>query len=140
MSVLNALDATRICTRWSPPLADPAAWRMPAPNVARRQPAPALMQQGRYSWWSVVRNPHAMLVTGVVGTVLAKDAMLRILAPAPGAWRRATRNNRIPLGFPDLSPDRDHAPAIGHGRGDRVELTALLLRNGEVAITACAQS
>jgi hypothetical protein len=80
MSVLNALDATRICTRWSPPLADPAAWRMPAPNVARRQPAPALMQQGRYSWWSVVRNPHAMLVTGVVGTILAKDAMLRILS------------------------------------------------------------
>jgi hypothetical protein len=77
MSVLDTLDATRICARRSAPLGD-AAWTRPVPTIARRVPAP--MQRSHYSWWSLARNPHAMLVTGMVGTVLARDAVLRILA------------------------------------------------------------
>jgi hypothetical protein len=79
MSVLDALDATRVCSRRSASLGD-AAWARPVPTVARRVPAP--VQRGRYSWWSLARNPHAMLVTGMVGTVWARDAVLRILEPS----------------------------------------------------------
>ncbi|MDT4914044.1 MAG: hypothetical protein QOC66_3172 [Pseudonocardiales bacterium] len=79
MSVLDGLDATRICSRWSASL-DDAAWVMSAPPLPRR--APVQVHPDRYSWWSLVRNPHAMMMTGLVGTVLAKDAMLHALVPA----------------------------------------------------------
>lgn len=78
MSVLDALDATRICARWSQPLADPQAWATPAPVPVRVQPTPA--QPVDYSWWSLARNPNALLVTGMISTVLVKDAVLRMLA------------------------------------------------------------
>jgi hypothetical protein len=78
MSVLDALDATRICARRSMPLPD-AAWIISAPTVARR--APAQVPRSRYSWWSLARNPNAMLVSGMVVTALARDTVLRILAP-----------------------------------------------------------
>jgi hypothetical protein len=77
MSVLTALDATRICARWSPD--DPAAWVMPAPVLAR--PPRASAPQGEYSWWSLVRNPSAILVSGLVGTMATMDAVHRVVAP-----------------------------------------------------------
>jgi hypothetical protein len=79
MSVLDVLDATRLCRRWSPAL-DDAAWVAAAPLPPRREPAPT--PPGRYSWWCLVRNPHAMLVTGMMGTLVAKDAMVHALVPA----------------------------------------------------------
>lgn len=85
MSVLAALDATRICARWSEPLADPAAWALPMADLPARATAPRPAAEARtadYSWWSLARNPHAILVTGMVGTVLVKDAVVRALAPS----------------------------------------------------------
>lgn len=78
MSVLDALDATRICVRWSEPLADPRAWAIPAPVPVREQPRTE--QPVDYSWWSLARNPNALLVTGLISSVLVKDAVLRALA------------------------------------------------------------
>jgi hypothetical protein len=78
MSVLGALDATRICARSSAALADPDVWRRPVPVAPRRTlPAPT----ADYSWRLLLRNPHALLVTGMVGTTLAADAMAQIVAP-----------------------------------------------------------
>lgn len=77
MSVLTALDATRICARWSPD--DPSAWAMPAPEPVRRPRVSA--RPGGYSWWSLVRNPSAILVTGLVGTMATVDAVQRLAAP-----------------------------------------------------------
>ena len=74
MSVLDALDATRICARSS---VAPDAWTRPVPVPARREIAPA----GDYSWRALLRNPHALLLTGMVGTVVATDAMVQIVAP-----------------------------------------------------------
>ena len=75
MSFLQALDATAIASRSSAALADPAAWAMAAPVVAR--PRPVAPARDRYSWWTLVRNPHAMVVTGMVGVMLARDAVIR---------------------------------------------------------------
>lgn len=77
MSVLAALDATRICAGKSGPLPD-AAWIVPAPVVARRPAAPR--PPVAYSWWCLVRNPQAVLVTGVVGALVAKNTLLELLA------------------------------------------------------------
>lgn len=77
MSILRAMDATRICARWSTPLADPTAWMMATPSVAQRAPEP--VQSGGYSWWSLSRNPSAILLTAIVGTVVVKDAAVRVL-------------------------------------------------------------
>jgi hypothetical protein len=73
MSVLDALDATRICARSS---VAPDAWTRPVP-VSERRGSPAQPAGGDYSWRSLLRNPHALLVTGMVSTVLVKDAVLR---------------------------------------------------------------
>jgi hypothetical protein len=78
MFVLDALDATRICARSSAALADPEVWKRPVP-VTRRRPSP-VQGPDTYSWRSLVRNPHAMVVAGMVGTVMVKDVMLGILA------------------------------------------------------------
>jgi hypothetical protein len=73
MSVLDALDATRICARWSADLDDPQAWLMaPAPPPASRPSAP----EPGYSWWRFLRNPRAMVVAGMVTTMVATDAVL----------------------------------------------------------------
>ena len=77
MSLLDVLDATRLCS--SGALADPAAWAMPLPTFER---APAADPSGRFSWSSLVRNPRAILVTGVVGGAVAVDAAVRIVAAA----------------------------------------------------------
>src|SRR5262245_65789424 len=37
----------------------------------------------------------------------------------------------LPCGSPDMRPDRNHAPAVGHQRGSRVERAALLVRHGD---------
>jgi hypothetical protein len=74
MSVLDALDATRICERWTASAPQP----IPVP-IRPRVPVPAPV---RYSWWTLVRNPQALLVTGLVGTMLATDASLRAVATA----------------------------------------------------------
>jgi hypothetical protein len=76
MSVLDALDATRICARSS---VTPDAWTRPVPVAARRE-SPA-QRADDYSWRSLLRNPHALLLTGMVSTVLAQEAMVRRLAP-----------------------------------------------------------
>jgi hypothetical protein len=77
MSVLTALDATRICARWSPD--DPAAW-VSAPRPPERRRA-AENRTADYSWWSLVSNPYALLVTGLVGTMATVDAVQRVVAP-----------------------------------------------------------
>lgn len=82
MSLLAALDATRICS--SAALNDPAAWALPLAPVER---APAVPPGDGFSWLSLVRNPRALLVSGMVGGVLATDAALRML-PAVRALPR----------------------------------------------------
>lgn len=77
MSLLEALDATRICS--SAALADPAAWARPVSTVKR---VPASEPSGCFSWLSLIRNPRAMLVTGMVGGVIATDVALRMFGPA----------------------------------------------------------
>ena len=72
MSVLDVLDATRLCTRWSDP--DPAIWARPIPTTPRPELAVAA-----HSWRSLARNPRAMLLTGLVAADLAKDAVRRVL-------------------------------------------------------------
>lgn len=69
---MSVFDATRICARWSPPPADSSAWLIAPPPTPRPKPVRAPV---RYSWWSLVRNPHALLVTGMVGAALARDAI-----------------------------------------------------------------
>lgn len=74
MSLFDALDATRICERWT------ASTPPPVPVSSRpRVPVP---DPKHYSWWTLVRNPQALLVTGLVGTMLATDASLRVVATA----------------------------------------------------------
>jgi hypothetical protein len=76
MSALAMLDATHICTRSSDRLADPSAWLIaPAPTSAPRRTAPAAERP--YSWLALLRNPHALLVTGLVSPLAARDAVLR---------------------------------------------------------------
>ena len=75
MSVLDALDATRICARGSSRLNDPAAWARPVPVAARAAVAPV-----PFSWRGLVRNPNALLMTGMIGTVMIKDALTGVLA------------------------------------------------------------
>ncbi|HEV7203271.1 MAG TPA: hypothetical protein VGN18_01605 [Jatrophihabitans sp.] len=72
MSVLGALDATRLCARWSEPT-DPAAWARPVPTPSR--PHRAAVEA--WSWRSWARNPHALLLTGMVGTSLLAEAAVR---------------------------------------------------------------
>lgn len=79
MSVLTAIDATRICRRWSAGLDDPAAWTIPGPPVVDRARPPEPSRP--YSWWSLVRNPQALLLTGMVGTAVAADTLLRVVTP-----------------------------------------------------------
>lgn len=77
MPILEALDATRICARASVALADPAVWARPAPTIER---TPTPTHNGSYSWWSLVGNPQALLVTGMIGAALAKNAVGQLLA------------------------------------------------------------
>jgi hypothetical protein len=80
MLFLDALDATRIAGRWSP---DEDAWQLltpvPGPRIATSAAVgadvPVPQAAPRYSWWTLARNPHAMVVTGMVGTVLVRDAL-----------------------------------------------------------------
>jgi hypothetical protein len=73
MSVLDVLDATNLCTRWS----GPEAWALGPPEPPRRSLAAA---DADFSWWSLVRNPQALLLTGVIAAGLVRDNVLRPLA------------------------------------------------------------
>lgn len=75
MSVLDVLDATRICGRWSTSLDDPEAWILPGPAVTRRQPITT--PKGDYSWLALARNPRAMLLTGMAAPLIAVEAVRR---------------------------------------------------------------
>jgi hypothetical protein len=75
MSVLDVLDATNICTRWS----DPAAWAMDPLPTPRREPVATVVVD--YSWWSLARNPQALLLSGVITAGLVRDALARFVAP-----------------------------------------------------------
>ena len=82
MSVLELLDATRICAHWSP--AGPDAWARPVPVPHRpvtRRPLPGPPGPGPagYSWRALARNPQALLVTGMVGALVAADSAARLL-------------------------------------------------------------
>jgi hypothetical protein len=86
MSVLTALDATNICSRRS----DPAAWAMPVAVPTRvpvRPEPPAALPA--YSWWSLARNPQALLLSGVIAAGVLRDTVARVLADGlaaqPGA-------------------------------------------------------
>jgi hypothetical protein len=83
MFPFDALDATRICS--SAALSDPAAWALPLSPVER---VPTGSPADGFSWRSLARNPRALLVTGVVGGVLATDAALRRL-PSARAFPRS---------------------------------------------------
>jgi hypothetical protein len=83
MSLFSRLDATRICARWSPD--DPSVWATPVPVPERARPAAA---PARYSWRALVRNPQALVLTGVVGTLVVLDAGAR-----PFVRRQAVRSN-----------------------------------------------
>ncbi|GAB2478017.1 hypothetical protein GCM10027265_31060 [Jatrophihabitans fulvus] len=80
MSVLDRLDATRLCASSSVALADPAAWARPIP--VRRAPV-AVPQPQPFSWRAMVRNPNALVFSGMMGTVIAKDAVVRLLTGRP---------------------------------------------------------
>ena len=71
MSVFDALNATSICAR-----SLPASTPSPAPPVQQ----PARTVPAEYSWWSLARNPLAILVTGAVGTMATVDALRRSLS------------------------------------------------------------
>lgn len=75
MSVLDVLDATRVCARWSTAIDDPEAWVLPGPPVARRLRAQT--PEASYSWWALARNPRAMLLTGVAAPLIAVDVVRR---------------------------------------------------------------
>lgn len=72
MSVLDVLDATRLCSRWSDP--DPTVWARPVLTPA---PVREPVAQHAHSWRSFVRNPRAILMTGLVGADLATGALRR---------------------------------------------------------------
>jgi hypothetical protein len=75
MSVLAALDATRICSR-SP--ADPSAWVMAAPPAVRRE-RPSISADD-YAWSALVRNPLALVVSGVIGAMATVDAVRNVVS------------------------------------------------------------
>jgi hypothetical protein len=70
MSVLSVLDATTLCGSSSNTPSAPVS----TPPV-RTRPAPA----GPFSWWALARNPQALLVTGMLGAVVVKDAVGAVL-------------------------------------------------------------
>lgn len=81
-AILDVLDATRLCQ----PVIEPTAWVIAPPAPSRPElpvlPAlPALPATG-FSWWSLARNPQALLLTGVIAAGLVQDAVLRVVEPA----------------------------------------------------------
>lgn len=74
MSVLHALDATRLCSR---PV-EPSAWALVTPVVTREAAEPP----AAFSWLSLLRNPRAVVVTGVFGSLLAADRVAARVAAA----------------------------------------------------------
>jgi hypothetical protein len=75
MSFLRSLDATSIASRQSAALVHAGAWSMPIP-ITPRPAAP--VPTGQFSWWGLGRNPKAALVTAMVGTMMAGDALVRV--------------------------------------------------------------
>jgi hypothetical protein len=90
MSALAMLDATSICSRSSDRLTDPSAWLMAPGPVSVPGPRPTARAEVpvRYSWWTLLRNPHALMVTGLVSPLAARDAVLK---------RVSIRRSAVPL-------------------------------------------
>ena len=72
MSVLDVLDATNICA----PRLDPTAWAMSTPLPPRRALPVAPTE---YSWWSLARNPQALLLTAVITAGLVRDSLAQVM-------------------------------------------------------------
>lgn len=70
MTLFAALDATRIADHYLDD-ADPDRWSRAVP-VASRTLTPVDVA---YSWWALARNPQALLLSGVVGVLVARDAV-----------------------------------------------------------------
>jgi hypothetical protein len=87
MSVLDRLDATRLCARWSPQDEDVWARPIPVPVPERRV---ASAEPVRYSWRALVRNPLALVVTGMVGALVVLDAGARPFVRRQAAVRQAS--------------------------------------------------
>lgn len=75
MLLLDSLDATRLCSRWSDVGSDQAAWARPIPTVVRPKATPV-----PHSWRSLAANPRALLLTGMVVTAAVPDAIVRLLS------------------------------------------------------------
>ena len=73
MSVLDVLDATNLCSQWS----GPEAWALTAADSPR--PVRRVQQDpsSAFSWWSLARNPQALLLTGVIAAGLVRDNVVR---------------------------------------------------------------
>jgi hypothetical protein len=66
--MLPTLDATRICTRWSPEAAD--AWARPVPV---RERAPRAAAPADFRWRALLRNPQALALTGMVAALVTVE-------------------------------------------------------------------
>ncbi len=71
MSLLSALDATRVADRLVDD-SDDARWARPIAVPQRQAVAAAAIG---YSWWSLARNPNALLLTGMMGVLVVRDAV-----------------------------------------------------------------
>ncbi len=81
MAGIGALNATRLCARWSPD--DAAVWTRPVP-VPVRAPRPNVTTG--YRWRTLLRNPQALAVTGMVAAVVTVEGAVARLG------RGAARN------------------------------------------------
>lgn len=75
MSVLDVLDATRLCQ----PALDSSAWVSRPSAPVRREPPP--LPPVEFSWFSLARNPQALLLTGVIAAGWVRDALARAATP-----------------------------------------------------------
>ena len=69
MSVLDALNATRVCARGPRP--DDSAWALPVPIPERRASSSVPVA---FSWRALARNPQALLLSGMVAASVLVDA------------------------------------------------------------------
>lgn len=74
--MLNVLDATSLCARQ--PIAS-EAWALAVLLPAR--PEPPDNPPAAFSWFSLARNPQALLLTGVITAGLVRDAVARAVSP-----------------------------------------------------------
>lgn len=130
----------RTAHRTSPPCTSWAAGQAPVTVGSGRGRKPGALRSGRLSIRPHLPRTANSLVRRLVRhrrpggpSPCRLPQALRPYAPTPSPARcsahlsgTATSSTR----FPDLCYDRNHAPAVGHERGSRFQLTALLFRNG----------